>query len=218
MWFEEGFASSAFRSATNLTNRIPTPKADRGGRSPSPHTHLPSRALRSLPGPEPSGQAECGIWRPARLARERKPFRALRPRAGWPGQRIQMSPLKRLRRSASGREAGAGRARGGATVPAYPLPGARPGVLPGGLALPRWVSARGSRPSPAAPTPGRLTPPRALSASRAPAPPRSRRLLPAPSAGPTSSAQAAGAGGGRKGYNPGLFPARRDPEPSRARC
>lgn len=162
----------------------------------SPRTHLPRRALRSLLGPEPPGQAKSGVRRPARLAPESLSG-FLRPRARWPRQRIQMRPLLRVRRSASGREARAERAGGGATAAAAHLPRARPGFRAGGPALPHGVPARASRPSP--PAPVRLTPPPALSASRAAAPPRSRRLLPAPSAGPTSSAQAAGAGRGRRG-------------------
>lgn len=124
-------------------------------------------------------------------------FRALRLRAGRLGQPIQMRLQLRLRRFASRPEAGAGQA-----APQCPPPGSRGpgrGVL-GGRPGPasRGVCER-RPPLPAGPTPARLTPPRALSTGRAAAPPRSRRLLPAPSAGPTSSAQAAGAGRGRRG-------------------
>lgn len=94
------------------------------------------------------------------------------------------------RSAARGRSGTGRRRRHGACGPA---PSA------GGPALLRGAPPRVPRPSPAAPTPSRLTPPRALSTGRAAAPPRSRRLLPAPSAGPTSSAQAAGAARGREG-------------------
>lgn len=126
--------------------------------------------------------------------------RALRPRAGWPGQRIQMGPQGRPRRSASGPEAGAGPAGGGAAEPAAPLPGAR-----------RWRPQRAARPcfagclraspapprqpdsGPPHPTAGFVHRPRGRPSPFPPAPPR-----PLP-AGPTSSALAAGAGRGRRG-------------------
>lgn len=86
-------------------------------------------------------------------------------------------------------------------------------------ALPRGVPALTSGPSPPAPapTPARLTPPRALSTGCAAAPPRSRRLLPAPSLAPLPRRRRRERIGD-EGVNPGLFPARRDPKPSRAWC
>lgn len=199
-WFEGDFASSAFRSATNLTT-VPAPRADRGGRSPFFKHASSARVLSSLPGPEAPGQAERGVRRPARLARELQHLRALRPRARWPGQRIQMRLLLRLRRFASGREAGAGQAGGGATVPEARLHGPRPGILhrlPGPASrgacaylrpLPAGASSDSGPPHPTAGFVHRL---RGGPSPFPPAPPR-------PLAGPTSSAQAAGADRGRRG-------------------
>ena len=140
MWFEGGLASSAFRPPTNLTTRSPwgrkesdtterlhftspTPRARQGGRS------LPHALIRSEPcaasGPSQVRRPASGVQRG--LLRKASGF--LRPQGRWPRQRIQMRPLLRVRRSASGREARAERAGGGATAAAAHLPRARPGFL-----------------------------------------------------------------------------------------
>lgn len=180
----------------------------------SPRTRLPRRALRSLLRPEPPGQAKCGVRRPARLAPESLSG-FLRPRARWPRQRIQMRPLLRLRRSASGREA---RANG---------LGEAPRRLPPISRGPDQASSQAARPCltgclrvpPAPPHPLRSASPH-----RRLCPPAARRPLPVPvgSSPPPPLAplprRRRRERDGDEGVNPGLFPARRDPEPSRARC
>nr|XP_024088080.1 actin nucleation-promoting factor WASL-like [Pongo abelii] len=117
-------------------------------------------------------------------------FSVLRPRvpgssgtwAADPDASTAVSPSLRF----GGREP-ARPTRGGATVPAAPLPGGPDeGSSASGRGLLLEVPASASCPSPPAPTPCRLTRPRALSTRRGAAPPSPLRLLPAPSAGPTS--------------------------------
>lgn len=139
--------------------------------------------------------------------------------SGWGGlgQRIQMGPRRGHRRSTSLPQAGAGRAEGGATVARRPAPeGPEEASWAGGRALLRGVPASPSPPRP--PDSVAPPPPRALSTGRAAAPPRSRRLLPAPTPRAPLPQRGRREPGGGEGVKPGLFPARRDPEPSRARC
>ncbi|XP_074185282.1 uncharacterized protein LOC141570762 [Rhinolophus sinicus] len=108
-----------------------------------------------------------------------------------------MGPQRLLRRSTSGPQAGAGRAEGGATGPAVRLPGAWR-RRPRRAARPCFAGCLSPAPprrpdsGPPHPTAGFVHRPRGGPSPFPPAPPR-----PHP-AGPTSSAQAVGAGRGRR--------------------
>ena len=144
----------------------------------SPRTHLPRRALRSLLGPEPPGQAKSGVRRPARLAPESLSG-FLRPRARWPRQRIQMRPLLRVRRSASGRgqsRTGWGRRHGGCRPsPEGPtrLPRRRPGPASRGACA--CLPPLPTRSGPPHPTAGFVRQPRGGPSPFPSAPPRPLR-------------------------------------------
>lgn len=151
---------------------------------PSPRPHLPCPAGRSLPG--------LALRAPP-LAPERQP-QALRPRAGGPGS---------ASRWARGRSGTSWSRRRGARRPAPGGPGG--GVL-SGRAGERASGRAGGRPCfagylRAAPAPPRRPgsgPPRPAAGfvhRPAAAPPRSRRLLPAPST-PAPLPRSGGAGGG----------------------
>lgn len=183
------------------------PEPPQGGRCLFP-THSSSAASsRSLLWPEPPGQAKSGVRRPARLAPESLSG-FLRPRARWPRQRIQMRLLLRVRRPASGRESE--NVAGEVTAAAAHLPRAstrlprrRPGpALTGCLRVP-----------PAPPHPLRSASPH-----RRLCPPAAGGPSPFPSAPPRPrwprSRRRRRERDGDEGVNPGLFPARRDPEPS----
>lgn len=164
----------------------------------------------NLPTPREAGSS---VQRPAWLCSGKAAFRALRPQVGWPGERIQMgrrgvsaAPLRGPRQELDELE----------EAPRGPPPGSRgPGL---GVLRGRPSPALRLTPLPAGPTPSRLTPRRALSTRRAAAPPRSRRLLPAPSPLAPLPRRRRQERAGSEGVKPGLFPARRDPELSQARC
>lgn len=146
----------------------------------SPRIHLLCPALHSLPRLEPPGPVERGFPRPIAARSRTAAFRALRPRAGWPGQQNQMGAQGCLRRSAS--DPRQEREQLGET-PRCPLhrswgPGG--GVLSGRPSLASKGACERLPLLPASPTPSRLTPPRALSTDCLAATPCSCRLLPAP--------------------------------------
>lgn len=196
----------------------PTPSADRSGSVSLHHARIfraercaAARAATTGPGRvrRPASNAAC-LGTGA--------SRALRPRAGWPGQRIQMRPQLRLLRAALPPEAEAGQTRGGAAVPVALLPGA-PTRRP-----PRAARSCFAGCLRAPPAPLRRPPLRPASPHRGLCPPAARRPLPVPAGSspppplaPLPRRRRLERAGDER-VNPGLFPARRDPEPSRARC
>lgn len=212
VWSEGGFAQQGIRQAA------PTPNADRSGLVSLRHARIfrvercaASRAATTRPGQvqRPASSAACSGTAASR---------ALRPRAGCPGQRIQMRPQLRLFRAALLPEAEAGQTRGGARVPAALLPGARTRRPPRAA---RPCFAECLRASPAL---RRRPPLRPASPRRGLCPPAARRPLPVPAGSspppplaPLPRRRRLERAGDER-VNSGLFPARRDPEPSRARC
>lgn len=207
---------SAFCAATNSTS------CTNSKRGPKwlglPHARIfraqrraASRAGTSGPG-RPLRPASSAAWSGTAASR------ALRPRAGWPRQRIQMRPQLSLPHAPPPPEAGAGQARGGATVPAALLPEART-RRPLQAARPYFAGCL--RASPAPPRRPRFRP---TSPHRRLCPPAARRPLPVPagSSPPPPLAplprRRRRERAGDERVNPGLFPARRDPELSRALC
>ena len=140
MWFEGGLASSAFRPPTNLTTRSPwgrkesdtterlhftspTRRARQGGRS------LPHALIRSEPcaasGPSQVRRPASGVQR----GLLRKAFQdSCGLRLGGLGSGSRCAGCC-VSAAASGREARAEPAGGGATAAAAHLPRARPGFL-----------------------------------------------------------------------------------------
>lgn len=193
--------------SNQFDQRYLLPRADRVASLPSPRTHLPRRALRSL---QASGVRRGGSGTAALQGSAA---------SGWVAWAADPdAPLFHLRRSASGPEAGAGRAGGGATVPAAPHPGARTRRPPRAA---RPCLAGCLRVSPAPPRRLRLWP---ASLRRGLCPPAAGRPLPVPAGSspppllaPLPRRRRRERAGDER-VNSGLFPARRDPEPSRARC
>lgn len=167
--------------------------------------------MRSLPELEASRAGTYRSWN-LRSQRARGPassavcsgtvaFTALRPRAGWLGQRIQMGPQRRLRRSTSGPQAGAGSAEGGAHGARRQAPGGPEEVSSaGGRAQLRGVPARASRPSP----PARLRPASPCRGLCPPAAPRPLPVAAGSSPPPPRWPHFLGAGGGSGAATRGL--------------
>lgn len=167
--------------------------------------------MRSLPELEASRAGNSHSWNPpgptsagssvSVVCSGTAAFTALRPRAAWLEQRIQMGPQRRLRRSTSGPQAGAGSAEGGAHGARRQAPAGPEEVSSAaGRAQLRGVPARASRPSP----PARLRPASPCRGLCPPAAPRPLPVAAGSSPPPPRRPHFLGAGGGSGAATRGL--------------